>query len=47
MARSGRDAQPAYGYDIIEHQILWETVRSDLPPLVNHLEKILADREGE
>ena len=34
-----------HGYDIIEHQILWETIRSNLPPLVDHLQDILAERE--
>lgn len=30
-----------HGYDIIEHQILWETIRTDLPPLVARLDAIL------
>jgi len=32
-----------HGYDIIEHQILWETIRSNLPPLVDRLQEILAE----
>jgi uncharacterized protein with HEPN domain len=34
-----------HGYDIIEHQILWETIRSNLPPLVDHLQEILTEAE--
>lgn len=30
-----------HGYDIIEHEILWETITSDLPPLVESLRGIL------
>lgn len=36
-----------HGYDIIEHQILWETITSDLPPLVEQLRKTLAGEKGE
>ncbi len=32
-----------HGYDLIEHEILWETVRSDLPPLVEQLGIILGE----
>ncbi len=31
-----------HGYDIIDHQILWNTIRSDLPPLVDQLRSILS-----
>ena len=32
-----------HGYDVIEHRILWETISSDLPPLVEALNRILGD----
>jgi uncharacterized protein with HEPN domain len=31
-----------HGYDIIEHRILWETITSDLPALVEQLRKTMA-----
>jgi uncharacterized protein with HEPN domain len=29
-----------HGYDVIDHGLLWDTVRSDLPPLIAALEQI-------
>ena len=29
-----------HGYDTVDHDILWETIRSDLPGLVEALERI-------
>ena len=31
-----------HGYDSVDFDILWQIVKSDLPPLIQHLEKILA-----
>jgi len=31
-----------HGYDQIAHDVLWNTVTVDLPPLIADLEKILA-----
>jgi uncharacterized protein with HEPN domain len=35
-----------HGYDIIEHRILWQTITSDLPPLLEQLGKVLAGEQG-
>lgn len=32
-----------HGYDSVDLAVLWDTVELDLPPLINHLEKILAE----
>lgn len=31
----------AHGYDIVEHTIIWDTVRNNLPPLIQQLHDIL------
>lgn len=31
-----------HGYDVIDYDLLWDTVKNDLPPLVASLEKILS-----
>ena len=36
-----------HGYDIIDHGILLETIKTDLPPLVEQLQSILAEWESE
>jgi len=33
-----------HGYDVIDLDVLWDTVVSDLPPLIAKLERILADQ---
>jgi uncharacterized protein with HEPN domain len=30
-----------HGYDIVDHDIVWNTVSEDLPPLIAELERIL------
>ena len=30
-----------HGYDNVDHMILWETIQSDLPPLIDQLKQIL------
>ena len=35
----------AHGYDAIEPDVLWDTVRKDLPPLIAELEKIVRPEE--
>jgi len=30
-----------HGYDIVDHDVLWDTIRHDLPQLVDELEQIL------
>ena len=32
-----------HGYDVVDYDILWDTVQEDLPPLVAALEGVLAD----
>jgi len=32
-----------HGYDVVDYDILWDTVQDDLPPLVAGLEGVLAD----
>jgi len=32
-----------HGYDIIDYDLLWDTVNFDLPPLILSLQKILKD----
>lgn len=32
-----------HGYDSFDLGVLWDTVELDLPPLIDHLEKILRD----
>jgi uncharacterized protein with HEPN domain len=34
-----------HGYDVVDYDILWDTVRDDPPPLVASLEKVLAELE--
>lgn len=31
-----------HGYDFVDHEILWQTIHEDLPPLIAKLEKIFA-----
>ena len=33
-----------HGYDVIDYDLLWETVTSDLPPLIAALQKIVKER---
>lgn len=30
-----------HGYDFVDYDILWDTVNTDLPPLITGLEKII------
>jgi uncharacterized protein with HEPN domain len=32
-----------HGYDIIDYDLLWDTVNFDLPPLIQSLQKIIKD----
>lgn len=32
-----------HGYDVVDRQILWDTIGDDLPPLIAELERILDD----
>lgn len=34
-----------HGYDAVDHDILWDILTGDLPPLVTHLREALADLE--
>jgi len=33
-----------HGYDVIDYDLLWDTVTSDLPPLIAALEEIVEER---
>jgi uncharacterized protein with HEPN domain len=33
-----------HGYDVIDYDLLWDTVTSDLPPLIAALQKIVKER---
>jgi len=33
----------AHGYDVIDFDLLWDTVTNDLPPLIESLRKIVAE----
>ena len=35
----------AHGYDVVDLKVLWDTATDDLPPLIQVLERILADRQ--
>jgi uncharacterized protein with HEPN domain len=35
----------SHGYDAIDYTMLWDTVRDDVPPLLNAVEKMLKDLE--
>src|SRR4051794_6695093 len=30
-----------HGYDLVDYEIVWSTVRDDLPPLISELEKLI------
>jgi uncharacterized protein with HEPN domain len=30
-----------HGYDVVDYDLLWDTVREDLPPLISALEELL------
>jgi uncharacterized protein with HEPN domain len=32
-----------HGYDVVDYEILWDTVQDDFPPLVSALEQMLAE----
>jgi uncharacterized protein with HEPN domain len=34
-----------HGYNYVDFDILWDTVKNDLPPLIAALEKIISDQE--
>ncbi len=36
-----------HGYDIVDLQVLWDTVTDDLPPLIAALERILGEERGD
>jgi len=33
----------AHGYDIVDYNIVWDTVQDDLPPLIAALERVLGE----
>jgi uncharacterized protein with HEPN domain len=33
-----------HGYDVIDYDVLWDTVTVDLPPLIKALERILGEK---
>jgi uncharacterized protein with HEPN domain len=35
-----------HGYDQIDHDVLWNTITEDLPPLISELEKILSENDN-
>ncbi|MBI3989374.1 MAG: DUF86 domain-containing protein [candidate division NC10 bacterium] len=35
-----------HGYDYVDHDILWDTITHDLPPLIAELEKIIPPEES-
>jgi uncharacterized protein with HEPN domain len=37
----------AHGYDTIDHEIVWYLIRQDLPDLLQTVEILLKDAEGE
>jgi len=36
-----------HGYDVVDHEIVYDTARSDLPPLVRELRQWLATHAGD
>lgn len=36
-----------HGYDVVQPQILWDTVQQSIPTLLNHVEVILRDLEKQ
>jgi uncharacterized protein with HEPN domain len=36
-----------HGYDVVRHEILWDTVQQSIPTLVNQIEVILRDLEKQ
>ena len=37
----------SHGYDAVDYQTLWDTVRDDLPGLLNTVEQMLRDQENQ
>lgn len=35
----------AHGYDVIDYDLLWDTVTTDLPPLIEALERTLGEKQ--
>lgn len=35
-----------HGYDAVDHDILWQIISTDLPPLIRELEKLAANQAG-
>jgi|MudIll2142460700_1097286.scaffolds.fasta_scaffold193798_2 uncharacterized protein with HEPN domain len=35
-----------HGYDVVDYDILWDTVQSDFPPLISELEQALGESGG-
>ena len=35
-----------HGYDLIDHQQVWQVIRNDLPPLIMVVESLLSDRNS-
>ncbi len=36
-----------HGYDAVAHDVLWDTITLDLPPLIEQLERIIAEEEAD
>jgi uncharacterized protein with HEPN domain len=36
-----------HGYDVVQHEVLWDTVQESIPTLLNQLTKILRDLEQQ
>lgn len=36
----------AHGYDVVDLQVLWDTITDDLPPLIAELKRALGEESG-
>ena len=35
-----------HGYDVVDQDVLWGTLTTDLPPLISHIEDVLQSLEA-
>jgi len=44
---TGMHDRLVHDYDVIDFKLLWDTVTVDLPPLIEQLERILAEEDAD
>ena len=43
----GMHQRLVHGYDVVDLQVLWDTITDDLPPLIAELERALGEEGGD